>query len=292
MPAALGVILWIFARLSQSELVLPLVPVLAANVWHLGVLVGLAAIFMGDSTGFQWLEFPRGGSVLLFAAYMLIAISAMATFGGAARAGGCNPPHWFLLAALVWFPWIYTSANVFLVAWPVRGVAQAVIDWWFTNNLIFVWFTLVGLGTAFYFLPKFAGALLWHNPASWRCFGFVTFILSATWCGIPQGAPVPAWFPAASTFATVMLIIPLLCLAACDWRRQCARPNPNAKGGPVLLYEVWDDGVHQVSVALMRSSHWVVRISVRWRNIPSMGMAQTYMQILWFFQHCHLRSSL
>src|ERR1700744_6600558 len=32
-PAALGVMLWIFARLSQAELVLPLVAVVAANFW-------------------------------------------------------------------------------------------------------------------------------------------------------------------------------------------------------------------------------------------------------------------
>ena len=40
-PAGLGVMLWIFARLSQAELVLPLVPVVAANLWHLGVFIGL-----------------------------------------------------------------------------------------------------------------------------------------------------------------------------------------------------------------------------------------------------------
>ncbi len=68
-PAGLGVMLWIFARLSQAELVLPLVPIVAANLWHLGVLVGVVAILIGDSTGFAWLEFPRGGSVLLFAAF-------------------------------------------------------------------------------------------------------------------------------------------------------------------------------------------------------------------------------
>src|SRR5689334_17020135 len=33
-PAALGVVLWIFARLSQAPLALPLVSVVAANLWH------------------------------------------------------------------------------------------------------------------------------------------------------------------------------------------------------------------------------------------------------------------
>ncbi|HSY42773.1 MAG TPA: hypothetical protein VK811_02610, partial [Candidatus Acidoferrum sp.] len=66
-PATLGVILWIFARLSESELLLPLVPLIAANIWNLGVFVGVVAILIGDSTGFAWLEFPRGGSILIFA---------------------------------------------------------------------------------------------------------------------------------------------------------------------------------------------------------------------------------
>src|SRR5580692_10612940 len=33
-PAALGVILWIFARTSETELALPIVPIIAANIWH------------------------------------------------------------------------------------------------------------------------------------------------------------------------------------------------------------------------------------------------------------------
>ncbi|HUZ08517.1 MAG TPA: hypothetical protein VMV89_13650, partial [Candidatus Paceibacterota bacterium] len=107
-PAGLGVMLWIFARLSRTELALPLVPIAAANLWHLGVLVGTVSILIGDSTGFAWLEYPRGSSVLLFAAFLLIAISAAATFG-ARKERELYPSHWFLLAALLWFPWIYST---------------------------------------------------------------------------------------------------------------------------------------------------------------------------------------
>src|SRR5271170_1945431 len=152
-PAALGVILWIFARLSQVELVLPMVPFAAANLWHLGVLIGFVGILLGNSTGFTWLEFPRPATPLLFVAFVLIAVSAVATFGQR-QERALYPSHWFLLAALLWFPWIYSTANLFLIGWPVRGVAQAVIAWWYGDNLLLVWLTLVGLGIAFYFLPK------------------------------------------------------------------------------------------------------------------------------------------
>jgi cytochrome c oxidase cbb3-type subunit 1 len=227
-PAALGVILWIFARLSRTELILPLVPIVAANIWHLGVLVGIVAILIGDSTGFAWLEFPRASSVLLFAAFLLIAISAVATFG-ARRERAMQPPHWFLLAALFWFPWIYSTANLFLVAWPVRGVAQAVIGWWYSNNLIFVWLSLVGLGVAFYFLPKLAGRPLQNHY--FALFAFWTLILFADWCGIPQGAPVPTWLPALSSVASMLTIIPLIAIAIVFVKSVCGA-NVHCKGGP------------------------------------------------------------
>ena len=211
-PAALGVILWVFARLSESELLLPLLPIVAANIWFLGVLIGIVAILIGESTGFTWLEFPRSGSILLFAAFLSIAISAAATFG-ARRERVLQPPHWFLLAALFWFPWIYSTANLFLVAWPVRGVAQAVIAWWYANNLIFVWLALVGLGCGLLSVAEICSAAVYSASRYFALFGFWTFILFAPWLGIPQGAPVPAWLTSGSTVASLLTVVPLIAIA-------------------------------------------------------------------------------
>ncbi|MEI9962299.1 MAG: hypothetical protein WDM76_14545 [Limisphaerales bacterium] len=72
-PAGLGVALWLFARIGHAPLRGVIVPVVAAHLWHLGVLVGLGGIFIGESTGFAWLEFPRVGAVLLFFGYLLLA---------------------------------------------------------------------------------------------------------------------------------------------------------------------------------------------------------------------------
>jgi len=226
-PAALGVMLWIFARLSQVELVLPMVPVVAANLWHVGVLLGFVGILLGNSTGFLWLEFPRPATPLLFAGFVLIAVSAAATFGQR-QDRTLYPSHWFLLAALLWFPWIYSSANLFLIGFPVRGVAQSVIDWWYTNNLLFVWLALVGLGIAFYFLPKLGGRPL--ESRFYALFAFWTLILFGTWLGIPQGAPVPAWLPAFSSVASALLIIPLLCVGIIFWKTTSG-VIPACKGG-------------------------------------------------------------
>ena len=182
-----------------------IVPVVAAKLWHLGVLIGLTGIFSGNSTGFAWLEFPRASSVILFFAYLLLASWAMMNFA-ARRERELFPSHWFLVAALFWFPWIYSTANLFLVACPVRGVVQFAINSWFANNLLFVWLALVGIGTAFYFLPKFSGRPL--QTHYFALFAFWTLVLFGTWCGIPPGAPLPAWMPALSSVAATLTIVP------------------------------------------------------------------------------------
>jgi cytochrome c oxidase cbb3-type subunit 1 len=276
-PAGLGVMLWIFARLSQTELCLPLVPIVAANIWHLGVLVGTVAILIGDSTGFAWLEYPRGSSVLLFAAFVLIAISAVATFG-ARRNRELYPSHWFLLTALFWFPWIYSTANLFLITHhPVRGVAQAAIDWWFSNNLIFVWLALVGVGTAFYLLPKLAGRPLQSRYLA--LFAFWTLILFGTWCGIPQGAPVPAWMPAASAVASSLLILPLIAIAVIAVKTVCGS-TVSCKGGPLCYVKFGTTAFILSSLMLIASScpHFSRVVEFTW-----FGPAQAQLQILGFF---------
>jgi cytochrome c oxidase cbb3-type subunit 1 len=276
-PAGLGVMLWIFARLSQSELVLPLVPIVAANIWHLGVFVGTVAILIGDSSGFAWLEFPRGASVLLFAAFLLIAISAVATFG-ARQNRELYPSHWFLLAALFWFPWIYSTANLFLITHhPVRGVAQAAIDWWFSNNLVFVWLALAGIGTAFYFLPKIAGRPLQSRYLA--LFAFWTLILFGTWCGIPQGAPVPAWMSAASAVASSLLIVPLIAIAVIACKTVCGS-TATCKGGP-LCYVKFGTAAFILS-GLMLIVSACPKLS-RIVEFTWFGPAQAQLQILGFF---------
>lgn len=228
-PAALGVMLWIFARLSQAPLALPVVAVVAANLWHVGVLIGTVAILIGESTGHPWLEYPRAAAVLLFAAFMLIAVSAAATMGFR-RDREMYPAHWFLFAALLWFVWSYATANLFLISGHLpRGVVQAVIGWWLANNLIFVWLALAGIGIALYFLPKLAGKPL--ASSGYAMFAFLTLIFFGTWCGIPQGAPVPAWLPTVSAFAALLTIVPIVAIAIIA-KKTVSGSGVTCMGGP------------------------------------------------------------
>jgi len=55
--AGMGTAVWLMARLCRATLRFPLLIAAGAAFWNLGVLIGVGAILLGDSTGFQWLDF-------------------------------------------------------------------------------------------------------------------------------------------------------------------------------------------------------------------------------------------
>jgi cytochrome c oxidase cbb3-type subunit 1 len=185
-----------------------------------------------------------------------------------------------LLAALLWFPWIYSTANLFLVAWPVRGVAQVAIDSWFANNLVFVWPALVGLGTAFYFLPKLAGRPL--QTYYLALFSFWTLILFGSWMGIAVSAPLPAWMSTASSTAAALTLVPVLAVAVIAVKTVCGVPHSgiSCKGGPFCYIKFGTTAF--VLSALMLIAEACPQIS-HVTDFTWFGPAQTQLQILGFF---------
>jgi cytochrome c oxidase cbb3-type subunit 1 len=208
--AGLGVALWMFTHLGQTTLVQRWLVTVGGVLWNLGVTIGVVGILVGRATGFETLEMPGRAAFVMFLGYLLMAVWLVATFHQR-RERRLYVSHWFVMAALFWFPWIYSTANLLLLRYPVRGMAQAVIAWWYGNNLQTVWLGLVGLAAVFYVVPK-----LLQRELHSRYLALLTFwmlILFGSWGGIPNSAPVPAWMPAVSTVATVLLLVPLLAVA-------------------------------------------------------------------------------
>jgi cytochrome c oxidase cbb3-type subunit 1 len=210
LQAGLGVSLWVLARLGAARLAHRWLVTVGAIFWNLGVTVGVIGILVGDSTGFEQLEMPGYAAILVFIGYVLIGLWAVVTFHQR-RQRKLFASQWFLFTALFWFPWIYSTANLLLVTFPVRGVAQAIIAWWFADNLSVVWLALVGLAAVFYFVPKLTARELHSHYLA--MFAYWMLILFGGWGGIPNTAPVPVWMPVLSTVGTVLFLIGIVAVA-------------------------------------------------------------------------------
>ncbi len=234
MQAGLAVLLWLICQLGRTKLAAPALVIAGCVVWNLGTAVGLLGILAGDSTGFEWLEIPRYGAALLFFGYLAVALAAMLSFHQRSKRQ-LSVVHWFLLSALFWFPWIYSTAELLLVVWPVRGTLQSVIAWWYANNLTTIWFGFVGLGAGFYFVPKLTNKPLYSHYLA--LFAFWMLAIFGSWVGIPVGAPVPSWLPALSSFAGVLTIIPILAVALNVQKTSCGQVAPQTGAAlPFVLF--------------------------------------------------------
>ena len=275
-PASLGVALWLLARLGRVTLAQPWLVAVGAKLWHIGVLVGLLGILGGDATGFEWLEMPRYAAVILFAAFLLMALWGFVTFQRR-QEWALFPSHWFVLAALFWFPWIYSTANLLLLVFPVRGVVQSSIDWWFAGNLLVVWLSLAGLGATFYFLPQLSGRPLQSHYLA--LFTFWTLILFGSWVGIPAGAALPAWMPTLSGAATVLTLVPTLAVAVCAV--QTLRGSKiECSGGPFCFVKA---GVISLVLAgVLLAASGVPQVS-RVTDFTWFGPALTQLRLYGFF---------
>jgi len=255
--AGIGIALWMMCRLGRVKFCFHWPAIVAWKLWNLAVTFGVIAILAGASTGFEWLEMPRGVAGMLFVACAIFGICAVATFV-MRREGEVYPSQWYLLAALFWLPWIYSAANYLLVLDPVRGTMQSAVNAWFTGNFGALWLTPVGLAIVFYFLPRLTGQPLHSRELA--AFGFWTLLFFANFGGLISliGGPVPRWMPAVSTAANVCLLVAVIsngmnwhltCRAACTGGK-C----DGMKADPVLrfvLFGAFAYLVHGVVLALI-----------------------------------------
>ena len=277
LPAGTGIGLWLFARLGRTALAVPVLTVVGTLFWNAGVALGIGGILVGDRTGFPGLDMPGYAAPVLLAGYVLTGLSAALTFH-ARTEKPLFVSQWFLLAALFWFPWIFSTAQIFLVIAPVRGVAQATIAWWFANNLQNVYLWLTGLAAVFYFLPKITG-----NDLHSRYLALLTFwmvILFSSWGGISASAPVPAWMPALSLPAAALALVTAAAVGISAWRTTRGASAPGAQD-PTLRF-IRFGVVSFVLAGVMQSLSAMPRLS-EITDLTWFGAARAQLNLLGFF---------
>ncbi len=208
----IGVGVWLMARLCRVRVMNAPLIVGAGILWNTGVAVGTVAVLTGYSQGIEWLEFPGVAVFLLFCAYALLSVWAVVMFRFR-QAGHVYVSEWYLIAAFFWFPWLYGTANIMIHLMPVQGAVQAAVNWWFGHNVLGLWFTPIGLASAYYFIPKVIGRPVHSYYLS--ALGFWSLALFYSWNGMHHliGGPFPAWMITASVVASVMMVIPVITTA-------------------------------------------------------------------------------
>ncbi|RME71406.1 MAG: hypothetical protein D6781_04285, partial [Verrucomicrobia bacterium] len=198
--SAVAVAFWLMARLSRTKLQHAGVLYVSGALWNFGVLVGTIGILRGDSQSIEWLEFPPYATPILFVSYALIGVWTIITFRFR-RSEHTYVSQWYILAAMFWFPWLYSVAQIMLIFAPTVGVVQALTNWWFAHNVLGLWFTPIGLAAVYYFIPKVLGKPIHSYHLS--VLGFWSLAFFYNWAGVHHliGGPIPVWVQSAGIVA-------------------------------------------------------------------------------------------
>ena len=277
--AGMGTAIWLMARLCRTTLRHPLLLVAGAGFWNLGVLLGVGGILWGDSTGYQWLEFPPYAAIVLFVAYTLIISWAVLMFRFR-RSDQIYITQWYLIGAFLWFPWLYAAAQLMLFVVPVQGVMQAAVGWWYANNLLFLWFGAIGLGVAYYMIPKVIGRPVYSYQLA--TIGFWTYALFSSWTGMQRlvDGPFPAWMITASIAATILTIIPVATVGL-NHHMTMQGYFPLLRYSPTLRFTVF--GAMSYTVFSLLGVLLSLRSVARYANFSQTSIAYSHLGLYAFF---------
>ncbi|MBT8494860.1 MAG: cbb3-type cytochrome c oxidase subunit I, partial [Deltaproteobacteria bacterium] len=210
--AGVGTLLWLMSRLSRLELPWRRLLALIALWWNLLVAVGTYSILAGDGTSIEWLELPGWVSMplgLFFLVFIALAIKMLIE----RRVKHLYVTQWYLLGATLWFPILYVAATVLIHSPAASGVLNGSANWWFAHNVLGLWLTPIGLGTAYYLIPKVIGRPIHSYYLS--ILGFWTLALFYNWAGTHHliGGPVPAWLVTVGVVGSMMMFVPVTVVA-------------------------------------------------------------------------------
>lgn len=204
--AGLGAAVWLVPRLFKTPLVGANFATVGAVLWNLGMLAGLIAIGLGYSDGEEWLEIPWQIDAFFVIGGGLCAVPLLLTVRNR-QVQHLYVTSWYLMAALIWFPILFLLANLPKL---FPGAAGATVNWWFAHNVLGLWVTPIGVGIAYYLIPKILG----KPVVSYRLslLGFWALALFYSQVGIHHliGGPVPTWLATLSIVHSVMMVIPVV----------------------------------------------------------------------------------
>ncbi|MFG1396444.1 cbb3-type cytochrome c oxidase subunit I [Roseixanthobacter pseudopolyaromaticivorans] len=201
--------IWILPRMFHTPLRAPRLPIIGAILWNIAVCLGAIAIANGWTDGEEWLEIPWQLDMLLALAGVFFVIPLVKTTI-ARQVHHIYVSGWYFLAGILWFPCLFVIANIPYIH---SGVEEATVNWWFAHNVLGLWLTPLGVGTAYYFIPKIIGKPIYSYSVS--LLGFWGLALFYSQVGIHHliGGPVPTWVVTLSIVHSVMMFIPVIAVA-------------------------------------------------------------------------------
>jgi cbb3-type cytochrome c oxidase subunit I len=211
--SSVGIMFYLLPRLTGVKLYSERLGNLTCLLWNLMMLGASISLPLGYTQGREYAEFVLPLDYLFMVILALLGYNVFKTVARR-KEKAMYVSLWYFLGSLIWFPFTYMVGNNFLLDMtglggrgPVPGVNDAMLNWWYGHNVIGMWFSTLGLGIFYYFLPLLTQNPLYSHRLS--LVGFWTLAFFYVWNGQHHliYGPGPDWLEnVAITFSVLMLL--------------------------------------------------------------------------------------
>ena len=191
--AGFGLAIWVLARTGRSPVKSPGLLLTGIIFWNIGVAIGLSSVLVGVTSSVEFLEFPLYSVVILWLAYIFLAIAVIASYLRR-KPGSDHIAQIWILIAIFTFPWLFAAGGILLSGQPLpgSGVIQELLNSWYVHGILTLWIAPLGLGVLYYLIPKMSGIGIRYGNKAW--IALWVWLVVAPWTAVHDlvGGPFPA----------------------------------------------------------------------------------------------------
>ena len=191
--ANIGIVLYVIPTLTKSKLFSNKIANFVCLVWNIAICFGGLCLVNGYSEGREYAEYPVPIDVMVLVG--LLSLSFVVYMTAITRTvKKLYVSLWYMLGAFFWMPLVYFIGNRTFVR--LDGLNDGIVNWFYGHNILGMWFTTLGVGIAYYMIPKLTGRPLWSHSLSMLGFWTIAFFYAPTGTHRILQSPVPEWLKA------------------------------------------------------------------------------------------------
>jgi len=206
LAADMGLTYYIVPRLCGVKLWSEKLGVATAALWNVIILGAVVSLLAGWNQGFEYAELPLPLDVLVVVAWIMYGINIFATIARR-KYQQMYVSLWYFMGTILWTAFVYLVGN-FAVEFAT-GTNQANLNWMYVHNAVGLIFTPIGLGIAYYFIPKSSNTPLHSHRLSMVGFWALAFVYVWTGAHHMLHGPISQWLQTIAITFSVMLLIPV-----------------------------------------------------------------------------------
>ncbi len=198
-----GAMLFMVPRLTRTRLFSERLGLANVAVWNATIAAGMVSLLLGFNQGREYAELAWPVDLLMLACFAMLAVNVWGTVLRR-QEKRLYISVWSFMASSLIIVFVYGIGNV---VWDttgaLRGMNDAILNYFYVHNLFNVWFTTGAIGLVWYLLPRMSGNPLWsYRLAIW---GF-----TSVWTGQHHllYGPGPEWLELLSVSFSILTLMP------------------------------------------------------------------------------------